>query len=60
MASVEAVPRVTLPVMTLDELNVMKTVMPIVKSERVDQILVADGGSTDGTVEWGLDCPGSS
>lgn len=42
----------TLLVMTLNEIDGMKAVMPRVKREWVDQILVLDGGSTDGTVEW--------
>ncbi|MDP2600388.1 MAG: glycosyltransferase family 2 protein [Deltaproteobacteria bacterium] len=42
----------TLLVLTLNEIDGMKAMMPRVKPEWVDQILVADGGSTDGTVEW--------
>lgn len=30
----------------------MKAIMPHIKSEWVDQILVVDGGSTDGTADW--------
>ncbi|OGQ05162.1 MAG: histidinol phosphate phosphatase [Deltaproteobacteria bacterium RIFCSPLOWO2_01_44_7] len=42
----------TLLLMTLNEIEGMKAIMPRIKPEWVDQILVADGGSTDGTVEW--------
>ncbi len=42
----------TLLVMTLNEIDGMKVVMPKVRREWVDQILVLDGGSTDGTIEW--------
>ena len=42
----------TLLVMTLNEIDGMRVVMPKVRREWVDQILVLDGGSTDGTIEW--------
>lgn len=42
----------TLLVPTLNEYESMIQVMPLVKREWVDQILVVDGGSTDGTIEW--------
>lgn len=45
----------TLLVVTLNEIEGMKKIMPRVKKEWVDQILVADGGSTDGTIEWSRD-----
>jgi glycosyltransferase involved in cell wall biosynthesis len=38
--------------MTLNEVNGMKAIMPLVKREWCDQIIVVDGGSTDGTIEW--------
>lgn len=44
--------RTTLLVMTLNEVEGMKAVMPRVQREWVDQVLVLDGGSTDGTIEW--------
>lgn len=44
--------RTTLLVLTLNEVEGMKAVMPRVKREWVDQILVVDGASTDGTVEY--------
>lgn len=38
--------------MTLNEINGMKAIMPKIRRDWVDQIIVVDGGSTDGTVEW--------
>ena len=43
---------VTLLVPTLNEINGMKEIMPKVKPEWVDQILIVDGQSTDGTIEY--------
>ena len=42
----------TLIVMTLNEIEGMKVIMPRIKREWVDQILIVDGGSTDDTIEW--------
>lgn len=44
--------KVTLIVMSLNEVEGMKQIMPRVKKEWVDQIIVLDGGSTDGTIEY--------
>ena len=44
--------KVTLLVPTLNEIDGMKTVMPLVKPEWVDQILIVDGQSNDGTAEY--------
>lgn len=41
--------------MTLNEINGMKAIMPLVNNSWVDQIIVVDGGSVDGTVEWSLE-----
>ncbi|MCK4882184.1 MAG: glycosyltransferase [Candidatus Omnitrophica bacterium] len=43
---------VTLLVPTLNEIDGMKTIMPKIKPEWCDQILVIDGQSTDGTAEY--------
>jgi len=44
--------KTTLLVMTLNEVNGMKAIMPKVDRSWLDQIIVVDGGSTDGTIEW--------
>lgn len=46
---------VTLVVPTLNEIVGMRAIMPQVRREWVDQIIILDGGSTDGTVEWARD-----
>jgi len=43
---------VTLLVPTLDEIEGMRKIMPQVQRDWCDQILVVDGGSTDGTQEY--------
>ncbi len=43
---------VTLLIPTLNEITGMREIMPKVRREWVDQILILDGGSTDGTVEY--------
>lgn len=45
-------PSVTLFIPTLNEIDGMRSVMPHVKREWVDQILVVDGQSRDGTAEY--------
>jgi len=42
----------TLLVLTLNELDGMKEIMPKVNAGIFKQIIVVDGGSTDGTIEW--------
>jgi glycosyltransferase involved in cell wall biosynthesis len=44
--------RTTLLVPTLNEIEGMKAIMPRVRREWVDQILVVDGRSTDGTADY--------
>lgn len=44
--------KITLIVPTLNEINGMKAIMPKVDKNLFHQIIVLDGGSTDGTIEW--------
>lgn len=44
--------KTTLLVMTLNEIGGLKAIMPLVKRKWIDQILIADGSSNDGTIEW--------
>jgi len=44
--------KTTLLMPTLNEVEGLRAIMPRVRPEWVDQILVADGGSTDGTLEY--------
>ncbi len=44
--------KITLLVPTLNEIDGMKTIMPKIKPEWCDQILIVDGQSTDGTAEY--------
>jgi len=44
--------KITLIVPTLNEIEGMKDIMPRVRREWFDQILIIDGRSTDGTVEY--------
>ena len=47
--------KTTLLVMTLNEINGMKAIMPKINRSWVDQIIVVDGQSTDGTIEWSIE-----
>jgi glycosyltransferase involved in cell wall biosynthesis len=42
----------TLLIPTLNEISGMRSVMPQIARDWIDQILILDGGSTDGTVEY--------
>jgi glycosyltransferase involved in cell wall biosynthesis len=44
--------KTTLIVATWNEIDGMKAIMPQIDPTWVDQIIIMDGGSTDGTVEW--------
>lgn len=44
--------KITLLVVALNEIEGMKAIMPQIDRNWCDQILVMDGGSTDGTAEW--------
>ena len=41
----------SLLILTLNEIEGMKVMMPKIKHEWVDEIVLVDGGSTDGTIE---------
>ena len=43
--------KVTLLIPTLNEIGGMKAIMPLIKKEWYDQLLIVDGNSTDGTIE---------
>jgi glycosyltransferase involved in cell wall biosynthesis len=45
-------PRVTLFVPVLNEIEGMKAILPQIRPEWCDQILVVDGGSSDGSLEY--------
>lgn len=44
--------KTTLVALTLNEIDGVKAILPQVERSWFDQILVLDGGSTDGTIEW--------
>jgi len=44
--------KTTLLIPTLNEIDGMKAIMPQIKKEWYDQLLIVDGGSTDGTLEY--------
>ena len=45
----------TLLIPTLNEIDGMKVIMPQIERDWVDQILILDGGSKDGTIEYARD-----
>ncbi len=44
--------KVTLLIPTLNEIEAMKIIMPQIKPEWYDELIIVDGGSTDGTIEY--------
>ena len=44
--------KVTLLILTLDEIQGVREIMPQLNSEWCDQLIVVDGGSKDGTLEY--------
>ena len=50
--SVRRDPAVTLIIFSLNEIDGMKAIMPRIKPEWVDELLIVDGGSKDGTIEY--------
>jgi glycosyltransferase involved in cell wall biosynthesis len=47
--------KVTLLALTLNEIEGVKAVLPNIPRDCFHQVLILDGGSTDGTVEWARD-----
>ncbi len=44
--------KVSLIIFTLNEIDGMKVIMPQIKREWFDELIIVDGGSTDGTIEY--------
>ena len=44
--------KVTVLVFALNEIEGMRVIMPQIKKEWYDELIIIDGGSTDGTVEY--------
>jgi glycosyltransferase involved in cell wall biosynthesis len=43
---------VSIVALTLNEIDGVKAILPTISSKWYDQLLIVDGGSTDGTIEW--------
>src|SRR5262245_27433773 len=44
--------KVTLLVLTLNEFDGVRAILPRIRREWFHEILIVDGGSTDGTIQW--------
>lgn len=44
--------KISLVIFTLNEIDGMKVIMPQIKKEWYDELIIVDGGSTDGTIEY--------
>lgn len=44
--------KVSLVIFTLNEIDGMKVIMPQIEKEWYDELIIVDGGSTDGTIEY--------
>ena len=44
--------KATLLALTLNEIDGVRTILPRIDRSRLHQLIVLDGGSTDGTIEW--------
>lgn len=44
--------KVSLVIFTLNEIDGMRVIMPRIKREWYDELIIVDGGSTDGTIEY--------
>ena len=44
--------KVSLVLFTFNEINGMRAIMPLIKKEWYDELIIVDGGSTDGTIEY--------
>ena len=44
--------KVSIVIFTLNEITGMKAIMPRIKREWYDEMIIVDGGSTDGTIEY--------